>query len=187
VECFHNPICFTYIGEPCKLDCMIIVKCKSCSKEFPTKKSNVERGYGKYCSISCGRRGQRTGRIVPCFICNKEVYRAPEKLARVLSKKYFCSKSCQTKWRNQEFIGPKHGNWKHGRDAYRSVLDRHKIRKICTFCKTSDTRILAVHHVDRNHLNNNVENLAWLCHNCHYLVHHDIVDKHRFLIKHAKR
>jgi predicted HNH restriction endonuclease len=31
--------------------------------------------------------------------------------------------------------------------------------------------VLAVHHVDQNRTNNKVTNLAWLCHNCHHLVH----------------
>ena len=166
---------------------MPIVKCKTCSKEFAVKLSNLKRGYGKFCSISCGRRGQRRGKVVPCFVCSKEVYRAPEKLSRVKSRRYFCGKSCQARWRNQEFIGPKHGNWIDGRDAYKSILNRHKVKKFCTLCKSIDSRVLAVHHVDRNRLNNNIDNLAWLCHNCHHLVHHDIVEKHRFLIKHSKR
>jgi predicted HNH restriction endonuclease len=38
-------------------------------------------------------------------------------------------------------------------------------------------RVLAVRHIDQNHKNNNVENLAWLCHNCHHLVHNDKVEQ----------
>jgi predicted HNH restriction endonuclease len=43
---------------------------------------------------------------------------------------------------------------------------------VCVLCKVSDKRILAVHHKDNNRKNNKVENLVWLCHNCHILVHH---------------
>jgi hypothetical protein len=31
--------------------------------------------------------------------------------------------------------------------------------------------------VDGNRKNSEVRNLEWLCHNCHYLVHHDTVEK----------
>ena len=107
----------------------------------------------------------------------------PERVERLASesKKYFCSKSCQTKWRNTEFIGPKHANWKHGIYVYRSILSRNKVPKICRLCRLKDYRLLAVHHIDHNRKNNKFENLAWLCHNCHFLVHHDNVDRQRFL------
>ena len=87
------------------------------------------------------------------------------------NKKYFCSKSCQTKWRNTEFVGEKHGNWKGGEFTYRDILKRNKTPEICKICFSSDSRVLAVHHIDKNHKNNNIENLVWLCHNCHHLVH----------------
>lgn len=58
---------------------------------------------------------------------------------------------------------------------------------MCTLCKTEDKRVLATHHIDRNRLNNSVNNLAWLCHNCHFLVHHDNVETQRFADIIAKR
>jgi|SRR3989344_760487 len=97
---------------------------------------------------------------VNCAICNKEVYKTPTNLKGFKSQKFFCSKSCQTKWRNAQYIGPKHLNWKDGRSAYRSVMSRNNIPPICSCCRTEDKRVLAVHHVDENHLNNDMKNLA---------------------------
>lgn len=151
---------------------MLIVKCKLCKNKFYVKPSRIKRGYGKYCSAQCQYKSYLKGKIVKCFICEKEVYKALRQLKKSKSKKYFCSKSCQTKWRNSIFIGKKHANWKTGEYAYKSILDRHKIPKLCKVCKTKDIRILAVHHVDKNHRNNKLTNLMWLCHNCHFLVHH---------------
>lgn len=148
------------------------VNCKICSKEFYAKPFWLARGYGLYCSKECHYQGIRKGKNMPCDICGKETYKQLKQLQNSKSKKFFCSKSCQTIWRNQEFIGPKHANWNEGLYAYRSVLGRHKIPKICTLCKTKDIRVLAVHHVDKNRKNNVVSNLSWLCHNCHHLVHH---------------
>jgi hypothetical protein len=157
--------------------------CRACGRQFRTKLFYVRRGFGKYCSRSCSYESKRKGEIVSCATCGKDIYRKPRLLRLSKSKKYFCSKSCQTQWRNIVFIGPKHANWKHGRQAYRSVLGRAHRQKICEVCKTIDERVLAVHHKDRNRLNNTLENLAWLCHNCHFLVHHYDVGRDRGLLK----
>ena len=98
------------------------------------------------------------------------------------SKKYFCGKSCQTKWRNAEFVGPKHANWKHGEASYQSILCRNGIKKECVLCKTTDFRVLATHHIDHDHKNNELENLTFLCHNCHHLVHHHKEERERLMV-----
>lgn len=141
----------------------------------------VKKGQEKFCSHACKHLADRTGKVVKCAECEKEIYRKPYLLKLSQSGKYFCSKSCQTKWRNSVFIGSKHANWKDGLYAYRSVLTRHKIPKQCKLCNTTDTRVLAVHHIDQNRKNNKVDNLAWLCHNCHHLVHHHDEVKAKFM------
>ena len=163
---------------------MPVVNCKICGKKFSVRPSHLKMGWGKYCSRKCHHDDMKTGKKIFCFICGREVYRSPTRIIRSKSQKHFCSKSCQTKWRNTQYVGPKHLNWKNGKSAYRSVLARNGIKAVCSHCGISDTRILAVHHVDENHLNNDARNLAWLCHNCHYLVHHDNVERRRFLVKH---
>ena len=93
---------------------------------------------------------------------------------------FFCGRVCQAKWRNNEYRGEKHANWKDGHSTYRNILKSHDVPQTCVLCKTLDTRVLAVHHIDKNHGNNAVENLAWLCHNCHFLVHHDEEESKKF-------
>ena len=151
---------------------MPVKNCRICKKEFYTKPNWLKRGWGKYCSSKCQHEDLKNGKIVPCAICNKETYKTLKALKHSKSKKYFCSKSCQTKWRNAFYVGEKHNNWKHGLFAYQSVLTRNKIPKVCTRCKTKDTRVLAVHHLDKNRKNNTLKNLIWLCNNCHFLIHH---------------
>lgn len=151
---------------------MPIVKCKICSKEFYGKPFFLKKGQAKYCSSRCMHVASKTGELVKCFICEKETYKTKKELRVSKSKKYFCSKSCQTKWRNTEFIGEKHSNWKGGEFTYRDILKRNKTPEICKICSNKDSRVLAVHHIDKNHKNNKIGNLVWLCHNCHHLVHH---------------
>lgn len=160
---------------------MAISVCKNCLKEFYVKPAHLKLGQGIYCSLDCKYEGTRTGQWVTCSQCNVLTYKTLTSLKRSQSKKYFCSKSCQFKWRNREFIGEKHANWKHGKTAYRGILERSDTPEVCQLCKTTDKRVLAVHHIDHNHGNNAFENLAWLCHNCHHLVHHYKKEQARFM------
>jgi len=155
------------------------VKCKVCGKEFYAKPSHLRVGWGKYCSQECHHKGLLKGKFVKCDICGKETWKRPKALKHSKSGKFFCSKSCQTLWRNKFFSGPRHPNWKNGENvAYRNILIDSKIKPICNICGIKDKRILIAHHIDKNHRNNKVDNLVWLCLNCHYLVH-----KHKEKIK----
>ncbi len=164
---------------------MAVCVCSVCGKEFRRKPFLIRRGGGKYCSNACHYANARSGKYVKCGTCGKELYRSPKRLRLAKHKKYFCNKSCQTVWRNKIFFGPNHKSWKDGHSSSASVtaLNRFRREKICEVCKTEDGRVLAVHHKDRNRLNNTSENLAWLCHNCHFLVHHYDVGRDRGLLK----
>lgn len=158
-------------------------RCLICKIEFYVKPSHQKKGWGKYCSILCRTKSQYKGKNVECFICQKNIYRSPKSLKGSISNKFFCSKTCQTIWRNQIlFSGENHANWKHGKSACRRILKASGKKQVCSLCKTSDIRVLAVHHKDKNRKNNKVNNLIWLCHNCHYLIHH-YKDEHDKLIE----
>ena len=151
---------------------MPTVPCTHCSTTFYAKPSAIQKGNGKYCSMECHTEAKRKGKEVACATCAKKVYRQGKDLKRSQSGKYFCDKSCQTTWRNRLYVGEKHKNFRTGESSYRERMKRSKVLKECRLCHTRDTRVLAVHHIDKNRSNNKIENLAWLCHNCHFLVHH---------------
>lgn len=146
--------------------------CKKCNRGFYAKPSWILKGHGVYCSNKCRYLGARKGKEVPCFACGKKSYKQPKALTRSQSGKFFCTKSCQTKWRNSVYVREKHANWKGGGASYRHLMHAQNIPPICTLCQNQDVRVLAVHHVDKDRSNNRIENLSWLCHNCHHLVHH---------------
>lgn len=157
------------------------VKCAICHKKLYAKPSHLQKGWGKYCSIECRTKSQFKGSIVKCFICNKEIYRSQKELRKSESNNYFCGKKCQAIWRNKYlFSGINHANWKDGEASYRQALIRSNKEKLCLLCGISDFRVLAVHHKDKNRKNNDILNLYWLCHNCHYLVHHYKKDGEKF-------
>ena len=164
-----------------------MVSCKICNKKFSPRPSHVKKGWGVYCSRKCKNVGSITGQKTHCFICKKEIYKTKTQINRSKSGKYFCNKSCQTKWRNKEYSGVKHLGWKGGLSRYKDILLKNGKDQKCKLCGEKDSRVLAVHHVDENHKNNELLNLAWLCHNCHQLVHYDSLEKQKFLLKHNKR
>jgi 5-methylcytosine-specific restriction endonuclease McrA len=61
-------------------------------------------------------------------------------------------------------------------------LIRSNIKKECNRCNDNDQRILAVHHIDKNRSNNELSNLMWLCHNCHFLIHNFPDETKNFII-----
>ncbi len=151
---------------------MSYVKCLSCSKIFHAKPNRIARGWGKYCSQACKHIGFKTGDTFECGTCGTKIYRSLKNQSRSKSKTYFCSKSCQTLWRNKLYVGESHSNWLHGMASYRQRLERSGRKMVCSRCGTNDRRILVVHHRDKNRKNNTIKNLLWMCHNCHYLIHH---------------
>lgn len=150
---------------------MPIVKCKQCQTEFSVKPSHQKLGWGIYCSTKCRGEATRTGKLQACSFCKKEVWKTPRDFKRSKSEKLFCSKSCQTKWRNEFFSGENHANWQGGEYIYRDKLIKSKQPMVCKKCGTKDSRVLEAHHIDCNRKNQDIANLIWLCRNCHCLVH----------------
>ncbi len=151
---------------------MPIVGCGICDKNFYVKPSHQKLGWGKYCSLECRSKSQLKGKFFNCLVCKKEFYRSPSKIKHSKSGNFFCSKACHMGWKNSQAIEERHPNWSGGTQAYRNILKRSGRKRYCTGCKISDKRVLVVHHIDQNRKNNDLSNLAWLCQNCHHLIHY---------------
>ncbi len=160
---------------------MVDVNCGICKSVFYVKPSWLKKGKGKYCSIVCSAQNRKTGKMISCFICGKEAYKPLKELDKSQNGKFFCSKKCSTPWRNSLFTGEKHPNWKHGEFSYKETIKRSKISQICILCGTKNKKVIIVHHADKNRKNNKLSNLAWLCRNCHFLVHHYEKENRKFL------
>lgn len=155
---------------------MIWSNCTICGKEIRVKESHVARGWGKYCSKSCQFKGQRTGKLVTCDYCGKQVYRQRKEYKRSKNRRFFCTRACHCAWENENVrCGENAPNWQVGEYVYRLILKRTKAKEACRRCGNDDKRVLVVHHKDRNRKNNKTENLEWLCRNCHCIVHSEMV------------
>lgn len=155
-----------------------IIKCLECKKEKEVRTSEILRGFGKFCSMSCSakhtHRIKKEKRInnCKCSYCNIEFYKSESSKKQSKSGLFFCNRSCKD---NAQRLGglkeiqPPHYNT--GVHNYRSIAYR-KYRRICNRCGYKDhPEILQVHHKDRNRNNNKVENLEILCPNCHQIEH----------------
>ena len=150
------------------------IKCDQCGKVFERKISQVLLARRHFCSVVCQNNAKKLGKIIPCFVCGKKVYKKKKDIEASKGKKFFCGVTCSNMWLGSQRHGEQHPNWVNGRFAYKNILGRTNQKKECRLCKESDTRILSVHHIDKNRANNLARNLVWLCYNCHFLVHHDI-------------
>src|SRR3989338_7503451 len=145
------------------------VNCKICKKEFYVKPNHLRLGWGKYCSRKCASSSRRRGKYIICNICGKKAWKMPKDIKGSKSGKFFCGKSCQTKWLNSVYSGENHYLWRGGEWVYREKLIKSGKKMVCEKCGLEDKRVIIAHHIDKNRKNTNLSNLVWLCQNCHWL------------------
>ena len=151
---------------------MIQKKCLICGKKFFIKKFHAKKGWGKYCSIKCHAKAQIKGKWLQCDYCGKKIWRTPRDFRKSRSKRFFCSVKCHCSWENKNVrCGVNAPNWIAGENAYRALLKRAGVAQECRRCGNRDKRVLTAHHKDGDRKNNTIDNLEWLCRNCHCIIH----------------
>ena len=159
-----------------------LVNCKNCKVSFNKKPSQISRSVEHYCSLVCHHNARKTGVLVKCSECNKEIYKDRRALGRSMHKNFFCSTKCSNVLLGRKQFSENHPNWKTGEFSYKSIMKRITTNPKCVLCERVDMRILAVHHIDKDRKNNSLQNLVWLCYNCHFLVHHYQGENRRLII-----
>ena len=135
--------------------------CSACNK--PMYRRPVEISTGRvFCSMVC--YGISNRKEHPCVVCGKLIMSS-------LNKKT-CSRSCSNTYRSGI-------QYKIGRPNDKAVLERsmkfklfEERGKICERCGYAKYEILQVHHKNRNHADNKIENLELICPNCHCEEHY---------------
>lgn len=147
---------------------MIKKTCINCGKEFETYECYIKRGGGKYCSGSCRRS-----------YLNK--VDNPAKKQEVKEKISQNHANVSGK-RNPMYgkSGEKAPNYKDGRSkqkgrVYRRIMLANSTTRSCIICGENNLEMLDVHHRDGNRQHNDLENLFWLCKNCHRTHAHEIL------------
>jgi hypothetical protein len=151
----------------------IIQNCKRCNKEFNAPVREINRGNGKYCSLTCSaRRPKRTkAPNVICAHCGNAFYKTKSKQKVSKSGLFFCNRTCKDsaqKIGGIKEIQPSHyGSTKNYRRTEKSNLPNK-----CAHCGyDKHPEVLEVHHINRDHDNNSIENLIILCPTCHQVDH----------------
>jgi len=75
-----------------------------------------------------GSTGRKTGKIVNCANCGKEIYRYPRDLKR--RSQHFCSYKCMGNLMSRENIGIKNSNWRGGIHVYGDFVRSSRARRL---------------------------------------------------------
>jgi hypothetical protein len=94
-----------------------------------------------------------------CECCGKQFIWEGRYRTKAFEKARFCSRSCANNRKSW---------WKDNAIQYRTIAFNHW-DKCCVVCGFD--KIVAVHHIDENHDNNDPKNLIPLCPNHHEMVH----------------
>lgn len=151
--------------------------CRHCKEEFSFTSTSDKANHSRWCKANPKRNdwdkqaggnktyGERRLFTVVCGTCDTD-FQVKEREKKFPSKSvYYCSRNCANS------VGGKAKAAVHHTDDvahYRTVAGRyHKMEcLICGFDK-----IVAVHHVDEDHSNNDPKNLVCLCPNHHEMFH----------------
>lgn len=137
--------------------------CLVCKKAIYRRPGEIKVNKGRvFCSMVC--YGIYCRKETPCIVCGTPI------LAKFNKKT--CSRSCANKHR----AGIKYNlNRPKDKVKYQRGLKLRLLKERgnkCQRCGYDKYEILQVHHKDRDHTNNNLENLELICPNCHYEEHY---------------
>lgn len=137
--------------------------CLWCGRTFLIYPSEIRKGGGKFCSRKCAMTYRNT-------------HDNPTKSAEVRAR--ISQNHADVSGENNPMFmrrGEKAPGYKDGRNSfkgevYRKILLASGRKQECEVCKATDN--LHVHHIDRDHRHNALENLTWVCAKCHNLIKH---------------
>ncbi len=152
----------------------ITKQCLHCDSDFEASLKEHKRGNAKYCSKKCfsgWRKNQPRIRKEPnckCAQCGTMFHKTRSKMRNSKSGLFFCTRKCKDEAQRIggiRDIMPSH----YGTSgSYRAICWAHH-KKECVVC--GEDKIVAVHHYDENHQNNDPSNLIPLCPTHHVYVH----------------
>lgn len=165
--------------------------CKQCGDGFEARKDKIQKGYGKFCSLSCSskfnadKRSEDKENNVECALCGERFRKIPSEVNNTKSGLHFCCREhkdeAQKLGNGFKSIQPHHyGTAGNGKDRNGNPTSFSKYRKRafrafdgeCAECGWDTYKgVLKVHHIDRDRTNNSLENLKILCPTCHNVDH----------------
>jgi hypothetical protein len=143
------------------------VKCVFCGITFLKPTKFVKIGVDNFCCTEHYHLFKRNGETVICANCGISKVVSRSKYEKCKSKKFFCSRKCQSLSQCYDSGIDYLSNYGNGNSLYRTNALKHYGSK-CEQCGYDEYEsILEVHHIDFDRNNNNIENLSVLCCRCH--------------------
>lgn len=159
------------------------VICEQCGKEFLKPERFIKHSKHNYCSSECSHNATNKQIEVICDFCGKSYMIKPSKLLQSKSGLHFCSRNCKNNAQKIvngfKEIQPSH----YGCTKYKDYTPQNIYQRICfenhphKCCVCGEEKIVAVHHYDGNHNNNEPSNLVPLCPTHHCYIHSKYKDK----------
>jgi hypothetical protein len=155
--------------------------CKHCKQEFDYSSTSQKANHSRWCIAKPGSRdttvlkaaqmrvqneklGLMTKFIVKCDRCESDVEVTERKNLHPVKEKYFCGRKCS----NFRGSGLEWHKGKRELTRYTTICFAHHEKK-CVVC--GENKIVAVHHLDENHKNNDPSNLVPMCPTHHQYWH----------------
>lgn len=135
------------------------IECLNCHSKFKAFPCRTP----KFCNQKCFGEYFRKQIQVACEYCGEVFHKRPAYFKE--TKHHYCSRACFALARLTKVITPR-----QDRNLRAKLLQRGLIN-ICERCGFNISSILQIHHRDKNHSNNKMDNLEILCPNCHALEH----------------
>lgn len=164
----------------------ITKNCLQCQQEFNASLRELNRGYAKFCSLSCSTKFNKqieNSKKLPnasCAECGMVFYVTETRRLRSKSGLLFCTRVCKNKAQriesNAKAFLPAHYGTGCSSRAYRRIAFSTYPSQCNRCCWNEIRSVLHVHHMDRNRKNNNADNLEILCPRCHEVEHYNARD-----------
>lgn len=157
--------------------------CKHCNQEFEYVRNTEKANHSRHCDSNPKKKesytklravlqvrfdtafGEHKQFTVSCSCCNVKFSVTEREFQHPLKEQYFCSRKCSNS------VGGNARSKKYWNDDtahYATVAWRHHEKK-CVVC--GEERIVAVHHYNENHDDNDPKNLIPLCPTHHLYMH----------------
>lgn len=146
--------------------------CEWCRRSFTVEKRQVDKGFGRFCSLKCnGARWAAPRLFISCERCGSSFEFLPNRV--FLTGGRYCSRQCYQATRREERLAPEGDR---GR-TYRSFRDGWVAeQRACERCGSRHDRVLhhRVRSRERPELLFDPLNLEVLCRSCHARRHGEL-------------